>query len=338
MWQTDSIASAETIEQQNVAETAHHGKPKHPYEVLKWLPKDATPEQQDSIIQAHFQPEHVSYNNRVDTLTVFGLKYAGKTKLSAMRYSEESPFAGSPYYHPEEGMSRPGVAGDPVPYTFSSDNLITGLLVGCFILALLSYAKSKSFLLRQVKHFFYVPRSNDMMTETSSEIRFQFLLTLQTCLLFSIIAYFYANAYIATTYQLPSPYYLIGIFFGIVLGYSLCKTVLYEIVNWTFFDKKKNGQWLRSYLFINSLEGVALFPVVLLLTYFNLSIGNAVFSVFIIVVLFKLLTIYKQSIIFFKGLGNILQIFLYFCALEIVPLLSLVGVLTLIGNNLKINF
>ena len=338
MLQTDSISSAEILEEQEVAKEVHHGKPKHPYEVLKWLPKDATPEQQDSIIQANFQPEHVNYNTRVDTLTTFGLKCVDKVSLSNMRYSQESPFVESPYYHPEQGASRPGVAGNPVPYTLSGDNSITSLLMICFLLALVSFAKSKSFLLRQTKHFFYVPRSSDMMTETSSEIRFQFILTLQTCLLFAIIAYFYANSFISTTYLLPSPYYLIGIFFGVVVAYSLCKTLLYSLVNWTFFDKKKSGQWVRSYLFINSLEGVTLFPVVLLLAYFNLSIGNAISCVFILVVLFKLLTFYKLYIIFFRGLGNILQIILYFCALEIVPLLSLVGVLTLIGNNLKINF
>lgn len=338
MLQTDSISSAEITGEQETAQQVHHSKPRHPYEVLKWLPKDATPEQQDSIIQANFQPEHVSYNTRVDTLTVFGLKYVGKTKLSAMRYSQESPFVGSPYYHPEQGMSRPGVAGDPVPYTFSGDNLITSLLVGCFLLALLSFSKSKAFLLRQMKHFFYVPRSNDMMGETSGELRFQFVLTIQTCLLFAILAYFYANAYIATTYQLPSPYYLIGIFFLAVVGYSCCKILLYGVVNWTFFDKKKNGQWVRSYLFTNSLEGICLFPIVMLLTYFNLSIENAMTSVLVVVVLSKLLAFYKLYIIFFRGLGNILQIILYFCALEMVPLLSLLGVLVLIGNNLKINF
>ncbi len=338
MLQTDSISSAEIVEEQEAAQAVHHGKPKHPYEVLKWLPRDATPEQQDSIIQAHFQPEQVSYNTRVDTLTVFGLKYAGKADLSAMRYNQESPFAGSPYYHPEQGTSRPGVAGDPVPYTLSSDNLITGLLVGCFILALLSFSKSKQFLLRQVKHLFYVPRNSDQMTETSSELRFQFFLTTQTCLLFSMLAYLYANAFISTTYLLPSPYYLIGIFFLVVLGYSLVKVILYGVVNWTFFDKEKNGQWMRSYLFVNSLEGVALFPVVLLLTYFNMPVADAVTSAVIVVILFKLLTLYKQYIIFFRGLGNILQIILYFCALEMVPLLSLLGVLAQIGNNLKINF
>ena len=95
---------------------------------------------------------------------------------------------------------------------------------------------------------------------------------------------------------------------------------------------------MRAYLFTNSLEGICLFPIVMLLTYFNLSIENAMTSVLVVVVLSKLLAFYKLYIIFFRGLGNILQIILYFCALEMVPLLSLLGVLVLIGNNLKINF
>ncbi len=46
----------------------------------------------------------------------------------------------------------------------------------------------------------------------------------------------------------------------------------------------------------------------------------------------------KAYIIFFRRNGVFLQIFLYFCALEVVPLFALWGGLVLISHYLKINF
>jgi hypothetical protein len=47
-------------------------KPMTPYQVLRLLPKDATPAQQDSAIQAWFQPGEVHYSNQPDTLHLPG--------------------------------------------------------------------------------------------------------------------------------------------------------------------------------------------------------------------------------------------------------------------------
>ena len=55
-----------------VAEQPKHFKPRHPYQVLRTLPKDATPAQQDSAIQAAFQPKEVRYSNMPDTLHLPG--------------------------------------------------------------------------------------------------------------------------------------------------------------------------------------------------------------------------------------------------------------------------
>ena len=56
----------------NAAEQPKYYKPRHPYQVLRTLPKDATPAQQDSAIQATFQPKEVRYSNRPDTLHLPG--------------------------------------------------------------------------------------------------------------------------------------------------------------------------------------------------------------------------------------------------------------------------
>jgi hypothetical protein len=120
--------------------------------------------------------------------------------------------------------------------------------------------------------------------------------------------------------------------------YFFLKFWLYEFINKIFFGRRINKKILTSNLFIVSLEGVALFPIVLLLSYFSLSPQNAALYCILVVVFVKILTFYKTNTIFFRQNADVLQIILYFCALEIVPLIILWGGLAFIANNLKVNF
>ena len=95
---------------------------------------------------------------------------------------------------------------------------------------------------------------------------------------------------------------------------------------------------MKALLFITSAEGVLIFPAVLLQSYFDLSINTVAIYSIIMVVFVKLLTFYKSYTIFFREIPFFFQIILYFCALEAVPMATLIGSLAITGNYLKINF
>ena len=231
-----------------------------------------------------------------------------------------------------------GVAGDPVPYSVASDNVITGILLACFILVMVAYTKSKRFIQRQAKSFFYVQHGETtVISETSNELRFQFFLMLQTCLQLSLLFFFYTRAAISDTFIIEQ-YKVIGWFASGILVYFLLKILAYTIIDLTFFDSKKNEQWLKSYLFIISIEGLLIFPAVMLVAYFGLELQHAMIYSIIIIVLLKILSFYKTNLIFFRQNGSFLQNILYFCALEITPLIALWGTLAMINGYLKINF
>jgi hypothetical protein len=69
-----------------------------------------------------------------------------------------------------------------------------------------------------------------------------------------------------------------------------------------------------------------------------MSIGKVEIYFSIVLILVKLMTFYKAYIIFFRQNVVGLQIILYLCALEIVPLMVLWGVLDITANSLKTNF
>ena len=343
----DSITTQATHVATPVAKTsaasdsvARTATPRTPYQVLRTLPRDATPAQQDSAIQAAFQPAKIRYSEQPDTLHLPGHEPGTKLTSVEMPVSyKNSFFTKNPLFYESTGSRSFGVSGDPIPYTMHGDNIITLLLLSCFMLTIVSFANSRQFFIHQLKGLFHMPRIDDVfMPETSTELRFQFFLVAQTSLLLAILQYAYTQNYIGSTFVLPSDYHLIIVFFLLFAGYFLVKSILYSIVNLVFFDSKRNTLWLKTLLFITTIEGIALFPAVLLLVYFDMKIENVMTYLIIVLILIKILTFYKCFVIFFRRIGVYLQIFLYFCTLEIVPMAAFWGILILTGKLLIVNY
>ena len=140
MFRTDSIYT-EPIVPSDTNDTIEHkpAKPQTPYQVLRLLPKDATPAQQDSAIQAWFQPGEIHYSTRPDTLHLPGHGIGKSLKdVNLPQYYREHFFSDNTYLHPELDGGRYGVAGDPIPYTTKNDNIITSMLLVCFVLTLVA--------------------------------------------------------------------------------------------------------------------------------------------------------------------------------------------------------
>lgn len=333
----DSIITEEIFLEDDATPQQRH-VPLTPAKVLSWLPADATPAQQDSAIQAHIKPSEIHWSECPDTLHLPGHP-AGRSfrDVSLPKYYRESYFEGKPCFNPDLFGGRQGVAGDPVPYSIARDNVITILLLACFMLALIAYAKSRRFILRQVKDFFRAPRGENMtvMTETSGEFRFQFFLVGQSCLLFALIYFFYVQTRGADTF-IVDQYQVIGIFAAIIFGYAVFKAAAYSLTGFVFFDHKRNELWMKSFLFLLAMEGVCVFPLVMLQAYFGMAVEATLVCTAVVIVVFKMLAFWRTYIIFFRREGLSLQIFLYFCTLEVMPVTTLLGILAITSNYLKV--
>jgi hypothetical protein len=160
---------------------------------------------------------------------------------------------------------------------------------------------------------------------------------LMTCVYLAVLAYFFTIRFVGDSFHLPSNYYLIVIYMAVAVAYYLQKIIIYTVVHSTFFGGKRNLQWLKSFLFMSSLEGVLLFPGVIAVSYLNIKEENILIYLGIVLIIVKLLSIYKTYLIFFRTNVLKLQIILYFCTLEIIPMLMLVGSVLMLAENLKIN-
>ena len=276
---------------------------------------------------------------KTDSSILLRPKKQKKFQLTDFKFAEEGYFKGNKFFKLERGNNyADGVSGVLAPYDVSNDNVIAAMLLGCFVMAMVAFSLSRNFIERQVKSFFHVSRSKESMVEADGELRFQTILVAQTSLLFSILYYFFVHELRTGKLSSGSQLGAIGCFFGVFIAYFLFKNLIYGFVNWVFFDRKNNGQWRRMQVFLSSLEGVLLFPIVLLQVYFSLSLQAAMIYTLFVILFIKMLAFYKSYTIFFKRMGASLQIILYFCALELMPLMVLWGVLFITDNYLIINF
>lgn len=311
---------------------------RHPYQVLRKLPKDATPAQQDSAIQATFQPGEIRYSERPDTLRLPGQPLGKSYKdVSLPLYYKETFFKNDSLYHPEINGGRMGIPGDPVPYQASNDNVISLLLVLCFIVTVQVIPRSIRFIVVQLKDLFYSVREDSVeMKETAGEVNYQLFLCLQAGLLFSLTFFFYTEERIGDTFILSSEYAVMGVFFLVFVCYQILKELLYFWVYSTFFTKRQRRQMTVARLFLLASQGTLMLPAVFVFVYFGLPVPVLMNYALIVIILTKLVSFYKSYSIFFRENGVYLQNLLYFCTLEISPLAMLWGILNLVAESLKV--
>ena len=184
--QTDTTAAAHAAFSPDTTAVPRSGKPvRSVAEVIGRLPDDATPAQQDSAVQAAFHVENTHLSTRPDTLSLPGVKeWTCPGKVNAPGHYIESLVRRDTTLFPGVEWGRSGVAGDPVAYSIRGDDVLTGLLLLCFIAALMAYKGTRRFFSMQARRFFRVKGAGgDDMPETTAELRSQVFFMLQTCLL-----------------------------------------------------------------------------------------------------------------------------------------------------------
>lgn len=232
-----------------------------------------------------------------------------------------------------------GFEGTPISYSPRTDDAIALTLLACFFLSSIALARGKKFLSQQVKDFvLHRERTSIFDSSTAADVRYLLVLVLQTCVLSGITFLNYFHDTCPALMNQVSPLLLLGIYVGFCLAYFLLKWLIYMFLGWTFFDKNKTNIWLESYSALIYYVGFALFPFVLFLVYFDLSLTNLVIIGAIILIFTKILMFYKWIKLFFHQFSGLFLLILYFCALEIVPCLLLYQGMIRMNNILLIKF
>lgn len=222
-----------------------------------------------------------------------------------------------------------GIAGDPVPYRFKNDNFVTITLLLSFFLVVWVISRSRHFLRDQMKEFFHRPsvRGNLFSEHVETAIRGQVFLIFQTCFVIGLLFFDFTQEKQIEVFNQVSPYKILSVSVGISSLYYILKTILYNFVNSVFFSREQRTQWNQTYLLSVLALSLALLPVALLVIYFDMSFANMVKAFICILVVDKSLLMYKCYRTFFNYTFGWVHLFLYFCTLEIMPLLILLRIM-----------
>lgn len=301
-----------------------------------------SPQRIDSVIQAHLPYRRLNLSTRPDTLEIPGLK--GRSPYPAVS-DLPSPydggyFHGNPMLHRELLITPSGIAAEPIPYRVVNDNLLTVLLIFSFIIMTRLYAKLRPFVRQQLHDFLFPPHGQaKVVTNPSSYEKYcsAFIIVLLS-IIGGIIFFGYAQYSQDIFLGQLSPYFLLTVYSGVLLCYFMLKSMMYSFVNWVFFDKTKILHWRLSNRFVLITETWLLFPTLLVIVYFNLSVHLATLMFVSVLVFVKMLLIYKEIQIFFPKFSVFLHLFVYLCALEVMPLVAIWALMTQITENMIVKF
>lgn len=298
MTQLDSIFTSDVTTVISDSVAIEETIPQTPIQVLRLLPKDTTP-------------------------------------VELPQYYREGNFVGDTLYYQEVESGNYGVPGTPLANMAVHDSLISSILFGCLLFFCFVFSHFWDFIAQQAKAIFNSRK--ELFKSTSNELQLMLSLLTTSSIVCSILYYLYVMAFVSETHILSSDYLLLAVFFGVIVAYHALHFLLYHIVNITFFDKRTNRKFLTSNLFLAGMEGILLLPGIFLLAHYGFTALSMVIYAGFVLFLVKILSFYKSYNIFFKRNVFFLQIILYFCALEIIPLVMLIGGLSAIVDILKVN-
>ena len=210
-------------------------------------------------------------------------------------------------------------------YSLATDDWVIGSLLFCFLILTYALADKGNYLGRMLRVFFMPGDQIQDGVRTARVIYMRLFLLLQTMMSFTLI--FFS---IEDELQLMPEvkiHQTMGIMVIVLLSFYWIKQLIFTIVNATLLDRQSRIVWRRSYSQIIEMSGFPAFVLAMVSAFLQVPSGIMFIMVLTIVILSELCLLYKGFYIFYSKRYGILQLIVYFCTLEIMPLLIIGKVL-----------
>ena len=206
----------------------------------------------------------------------------------------------------------------PVSQPHHANDLVTcGILLCAFMLATV-FSDRKHYFYRLLKNFF-LPRENTIEGIRTTNVVYQRL--------FMYIVGFVSTALLLTLYAWDKPFDFMGhgmMWFITSLStalFYLLRRGIFAITNRIFFDASTTKAWEQSYANWTILSSVPLYLLAVVVLFLDIPTQSVLPLLAICFALLEICLLYKAFHIFSAKRYGILQIFIYLCTLELMPLL-----------------
>lgn len=220
-------------------------------------------------------------------------------------------------------------AGQLKPYLPSNDDTIMFLLLLCFFVSSITLARNKKLFIELGSNLWsrskstsnysstIVPNTNDLLP-----------LILQTCITIGILFFVLIDHNFPHNIVKIDSWLIISAASLVSIIYIIFKWAVYSFIGWIFNTPQRTKDWLEIYCTILYYLGIILYIFVLLIVYSDIAVNTILYTLLGLLILTKCLILYRCGKFFPNKVYGHILLFLYFCALEIIPYAILYRVMT----------
>ena len=268
----------------------------------------------------------------IDTLGLdtFEIKSQNTQVEDLISFDDCSFFAGDTLLHAEVPYRPLGFSATSVPFNLRNNGWSGLCLFLCLLLAVSLVLRLRKIFRELVRNLFFpIPgKMDDPIVDDPLRFSTRLVAVCLFSLSAAMVAFTYTQ-YDVSYYPFPeTPYILFFVFFVLSLGYFLIRRLMSNFVIWIFFRSEKIFTWQRSYTFLMSAESVLFLIFALVVVYLPVPVNIVRIIALIIVVFFEIVLLFKTNQIFFPKMYGTLHLIVYFCTLELMPLLVFLQILT----------
>jgi hypothetical protein len=274
---------------------------------------------------------------RVDTLA--GTEDTPPTTFSALMDSVRWKGGYFAYLNPTHSVrnTSAGVVVEKRSYDMGCDRYVSLLLYVVLITYLFILARNRFYLKEQIVQLLgRRRRSSYSNPSTQKEFRGTLFFHVVATLMWAFFGFSVLYAQSPQLISLIAPLRVAVVVLGITFVMTLLQKILYLFVNWIFFDKKKRTEWSLNRNLLISIEGIILFPAILLLLYSPFESRIIWLGILILLLFSRIYLMIRTFLIFFGKFYDGLHLILYFCTLEAMPLFFWVVALYELQENWKV--
>lgn len=213
------------------------------------------------------------------------------------------------------------MTGTAIPYNpLNDDTLLLLFVLDIMGMAYVFLNKGGNIMERIKSMFYYGKHSNPYNDRTHIGIPCNMLLYAHVILYMCILTYGYSKVegnILATSYSV----FITGTHAAIFILFMIVKLIIYEIINRILFSAQQAQDWRLSYFFTIQLCGFIISPLAVLLIFTN-NVSAVFYRIYIAIALIIYLSMLFVNCIniIFTEKRYFLDIFLYLCAIELMPI------------------
>lgn len=227
-------------------------------------------------------------------------------------------------------------AGKLIPYAPRRDDAVSVVLLVCFFVIFYVLAADGRFLFQMLQNFMLNRKRFSIFdTSTTSEVNRLFLLILMGCVLSGVSLFTICVTYQPALTDHLAPIALLGIYVAVVILYLLQKWGFYKLLGWMFLDSDTAKLSMESYYTLIYFATFFFLISTLVIVFMRLPLWGSLTLYLSVFLILRIFIFFKWIKLFSVKKYGLLRFFLYFCALEIVPII-LAGAIVLIINELLI--